>query len=351
MFRLRATVPNANSFRIPHGAIWAVAFLCGIGFGAHYSTAASEKKILGECRSDFNRWKSRGGFGAFALAANGWCGSSWNAESLQIAKDMALSSCRNGGKGKGCVVIRENNIVGAYRTNWNHCIADGADSIATCTTLIMSGKLKKRDLASAYNNRGVGYYMKNDIEHAIEDFSKSIQIDNSFGWAYSNRARREFDLGDYESALADFRKGQKYYRKGGGDDYRVVDQDLMLKITNSFSSIKNATNSNLCNLALIPSRQDWDTTLRYSRHVKEARRRGLDPAACRAILPATNLVADPPVLDDAPSLTTENLCRMSLTYTKSDWDNSTPRNRFYVAEAIKRGLTVIACRNALGIGN
>ncbi|HXP92392.1 MAG TPA: tetratricopeptide repeat protein, partial [Candidatus Binatia bacterium] len=44
-------------------------------------------------------------------------------------------------------------------------------TIASCTQILQSGKLSGSSLAVAYNNRGVGYLDKRQLDEAIADFS------------------------------------------------------------------------------------------------------------------------------------------------------------------------------------
>jgi len=59
----------------------------------------------------------------------------------------------------------------------------------------------KTDRAGAYNNRGLAYIAKGDLDSALSDFTASIENDPSFAVAYMNRAkinvaRRHFDLAE-----------------------------------------------------------------------------------------------------------------------------------------------------------
>jgi tetratricopeptide (TPR) repeat protein len=71
------------------------------------------------------------------------------------------------------------------------------------TICLTSGGMTRQNLAGAFNNRGVAYLEKGDVEHAFSDFGNSIKYDPKWGRAYLNRALIYLDRGDLESAEAD----------------------------------------------------------------------------------------------------------------------------------------------------
>jgi len=64
------------------------------------------------------------------------------------------------------------------------------------------------DLESAkdYNKRGIDYYIKQQYNLAIANFTKAIELDPSFCGAYHNRGLAFRDSGQYASAILDFNK-------------------------------------------------------------------------------------------------------------------------------------------------
>ncbi|KAJ5068578.1 tetratricopeptide repeat protein [Anaeramoeba ignava] len=57
-----------------------------------------------------------------------------------------------------------------------------------------------------YNNRGCVYFKLNQIELAIEDFKQAIQIENNFPEAHNNLGQCYFSKGLFEDALSSFNK-------------------------------------------------------------------------------------------------------------------------------------------------
>jgi len=77
----------------------------------------------------------------------------------------------------------------------DHAIADYDAAIALA-----------RHLAPAYYNRGIAYYSQGKLDHAITDFHKAIAFDPNYTPAYNNRGRAYEKMGDKEQAIADYRK-------------------------------------------------------------------------------------------------------------------------------------------------
>lgn len=71
---------------------------------------------------------------------------------------------------------------------------------------------KKNDFADAYNNRGIAYLRMGDIEKALSDFSKAIDIDPKFDQAYFNRAGALVDTKTFVTAATDLEKIRKSYQ-------------------------------------------------------------------------------------------------------------------------------------------
>jgi tetratricopeptide (TPR) repeat protein len=62
------------------------------------------------------------------------------------------------------------------------------------------------DNAIRYYNRGIAFSRKHQVQKAIDDYSRAIQLGPDLAPAYSNRAH-EFELaGERDKAIADYRK-------------------------------------------------------------------------------------------------------------------------------------------------
>src|SRR6266851_4232870 len=67
--------------------------------------------------------------------------------------------------------------------------ATGDAAIAACIRAISSGKFKDRNLAAAYDKRGVELDRKSELDSAIADYDEALRVDPNFVVAYVNRAR------------------------------------------------------------------------------------------------------------------------------------------------------------------
>jgi tetratricopeptide (TPR) repeat protein len=73
---------------------------------------------------------------------------------------------------------------------------------------IVDVKYMKRHLI--YNNRGLAYTKLNNVNGAIADFTKAIEIKPDFAMAYNNRAYQYEKNEDYKNALKDYYSAIEY---------------------------------------------------------------------------------------------------------------------------------------------
>ena len=62
----------------------------------------------------------------------------------------------------------------------------------------------KKITAKDYNNRGVEYHKKKDINSAIDSYSKAIELKPNYALAYYNRGNSWYALKKYDRAKADY---------------------------------------------------------------------------------------------------------------------------------------------------
>ena len=81
--------------------------------------------------------------------------------------------------------------------------------IAACTARIEADARKPkhqltRDDAFPYSNRGEAYAKKGEHKLASADFTRAVEIDPTFAWAFNGRAQASAAIGDQERAIADY---------------------------------------------------------------------------------------------------------------------------------------------------
>ena len=87
-------------------------------------------------------------------------------------------------------------------------------AIAAFTRIIDSGAGGEvKNLASAYNLRGMCHDAKNEAEQALADYSKAIEIDAKMAEALGNRAMLYMKLGDEAKAKEDATAAKRIDRK------------------------------------------------------------------------------------------------------------------------------------------
>ena len=107
----------------------------------------------------------------------------------------------------------------------------------------------KPDLAEAYNNRGIAYSDKGELNRAIQDYNKAIELKPDFAEAYNNRGVAYSDKGDFDQAIQDFNEAIKlnpdyakaYFNRGvaysdkGDFDQAIQDFDKAIELKPDFA--------------------------------------------------------------------------------------------------------------------
>src|SRR5690349_12878672 len=83
--------------------------------------------------------------------------------------------------------------------------ADPQLRLKSCSQLIQHNQ---RD-AAAYQNRAVAYGLTGDLDRAISDYTRAIEIKPNNAAAYESRGRAYANKGDYTSAIADAQKASE----------------------------------------------------------------------------------------------------------------------------------------------
>ncbi|MBW3543458.1 MAG: tetratricopeptide repeat protein, partial [Planctomycetes bacterium] len=74
---------------------------------------------------------------------------------------------------------------------------------------------KPRDLHILYNNRGIAYYNAGELEKALADLTKAIELNTRYAEAWEHRGIVHETLGDKASAEADYARAAMLNRSPG----------------------------------------------------------------------------------------------------------------------------------------
>ncbi len=109
------------------------------------------------------------------------------------------------------LVLAVGPVLPASQTDLADCqqMDDLDRSIAGCTKIAEDQSMAAHDRAIAYFDRGVAYYAKDDLDHAIADWSEAIKLDPNYVHAYNDRAKAYRAKGDYEHSIADYSEAIK----------------------------------------------------------------------------------------------------------------------------------------------
>jgi tetratricopeptide (TPR) repeat protein len=109
--------------------------------------------------------------------------------------------------------------VGAYLNLGNALFAlknlDGAlQNFGKTIQMSSSGSVT----AKAHNNRGNIFASKNQLDEAIRDYTQAIELDGAYADAFHNRGLAFERKGNSQGAINDFRKAAELYKAGGNLD-------------------------------------------------------------------------------------------------------------------------------------
>jgi tetratricopeptide (TPR) repeat protein len=91
-------------------------------------------------------------------------------------------------------------------------------SIKGCSEIIQ----RDPNDVTAYHNRAIAYGLTGDIDRAIADYTKAIEIGPNNAAAYEHRGRAYASKGDYTKALADVMKASELVAKAAAQPSTVT---------------------------------------------------------------------------------------------------------------------------------
>ena len=78
-----------------------------------------------------------------------------------------------------------------------------------CTQIIESGKVNKKEISFAYNNRGAAFNQKREYDRAVSEYTRAIDLNPQYARAFVNRGNNFYAIGSIDSALADYSEAIK----------------------------------------------------------------------------------------------------------------------------------------------
>ena len=90
-------------------------------------------------------------------------------------------------------------------SDYEICIGGyGAEANNACDRAMGDERVRLRDLADSFVNRGQAHYAKHEFDQAIADFSRALRFDPGFALAFGNRANAWSMKKDFKRAIADY---------------------------------------------------------------------------------------------------------------------------------------------------
>ena len=93
-------------------------------------------------------------------------------------------------------------------------------AIAAFGRIIANPAVDAKNLASAYNLRGMCHEAKNDLQQALADYTKAVETDTKLAEAFGNRAMVYMKLGDEAKAREDATAAKRIDRKVKVPDFK-----------------------------------------------------------------------------------------------------------------------------------
>ena len=123
-----------------------------------------------------------------------------------------------------------------------------AQRIEGCSSVIKAGRESGEKLAEAFNNRGIAYRGKGELDRAIQDYGEAIKLNGKLASLYNNRGvaydhKGEFDraIQDYEQAIKLKPSPETYFNRGNAYlakaqyDHAIDDYNQATKLKSDFA--------------------------------------------------------------------------------------------------------------------
>jgi tetratricopeptide (TPR) repeat protein len=115
----------------------------------------------------------------------------------------------------------------AWADTKDDCLTKGGNpdrQLKGCTRYIEENQVKGKDLAVAHFSRGFAYVVKGDMDSAIADLSRAIELDPQDASTYRTRGFVYFNKSEHERAIEDFTKAIELLLNGGDRNVSMIYQ-------------------------------------------------------------------------------------------------------------------------------
>jgi tetratricopeptide (TPR) repeat protein len=123
-----------------------------------------------------------------------------------------------------------------------------AQRIEGCSSVIKAGRESGEKLAEAFNNRGLAYRTKGEIDRAIQDYGEAIKLNGKLASLYNNRGVAYDHKGEFDRAIQDYDQAIKlkpspevYFNRGNAYlakaqyDHAIDDYNQATKLKADFA--------------------------------------------------------------------------------------------------------------------
>jgi tetratricopeptide (TPR) repeat protein len=135
--------------------------------------------------------------------------------------------------------------------DWPDCnTSEGNSAIAACTRILQRWEASESDLSTAFNNRGLAYDNKGQLDLALADYNQALRLEPESALVYHNRGYVYNEKGAYDFALTDYTEAIRldsshdfYYNHRGiafdnnGElDRALTDYDQAIRLNPNFDA-------------------------------------------------------------------------------------------------------------------
>ena len=122
---------------------------------------------------------------------------------LFVMIHLLIVAC--GGSSEAPLLLEQKNSGDVVQLDNQEKVPEDNETLPTASpTVQQDTEQSPLDSVFAYNNRGLAHYDRGDLEAAIADYNRAIDLVPDIGRVYYNRGLAYYDQGDFVAAVADY---------------------------------------------------------------------------------------------------------------------------------------------------